>query len=213
MDAVKITDWMSAIGTVIAAFVAAPAAVYAAIHTRRAADASAKAAEEAAQQVRELRIAREPRAVLKVRVPDPFTGEHDIKFGRGEDRYRSGPPVYVDVWNVSGPTLMVMEVSTSVNGESPDPITVGMGRLTPQLLVESGKVASINVAYQLYARVSPRSEGTFCDFPDLTTAEASFKVDYFSINGEQSIETHCKFQFRVNEEHLVAWVVESLPCS
>jgi hypothetical protein len=200
----QITDWMSAIGTVVAASVAAPAAVYAALYTRRAADAAAKAAFEAANQVRELQILREPRAVLKVRVPEPFDVGHYIKYGSGDCRYKSGPPIYLDVWNVSGPTIMVMRVTMRVN-DSPDKEGLRLGRMEPQLLVESGKVVSINVAYQLLSRVSPESD-KFIEFPDLTRAEARFTVRYFSSDGERSVETDAKFQFRVTEEYIVTWV-------
>jgi hypothetical protein len=195
---------MSAIGTVVAALVAAPAAVYAAIHTRRAADAAASAAIEAANQVKELQLQREPKAVLKLRVPDPFNVEGYIKYGRNEHSFRSGPPVYLDVWNISGPTIMVMEATVAVI-HSPDNEGVRFGPLTPQLLVESGKVLSINIAYQLLGVVSPKS-GTIIDFPDLTTAEARFAVKYFSLDGQRSIETQAKLHFRVNEEHLVTWI-------
>jgi len=195
---------MSAIGTVVAALVAAPAAVYAALYTRRAADAAARAALEAANQVRELQVLREPKAVLKVRVPDPLDIEHYIKCGRGDHTYRSGPPVCLDVWNVSGPTIMVMAVTVTVN-DSPDKEGLRLGRLEPQLLVESGKVVSINVGYELMARVSPGSE-EFIEFPDLTRAEARFAVKYFSSDGERFVETHAKFQFRVTKEQIVTWV-------
>jgi hypothetical protein len=200
MGAPQITDWMSAIGTLVVALVAAPAAVYAAIYTRRAAAAAAKAAAEAANQVRELQILREPKAVLKIRVPEQFDIEGYVKYGRGNHKFRSGPPVYLDVWNVSNPTIMVMEVTVEVTG-SPDREQLP---LTPQLLLESGKVLSINVAYELMRRISS-GEGMF-EFPDLTEAEARFRVKYFSLDGERFVETHSKFQFRVGEEHIVTWV-------
>lgn len=204
MDGVRITDWVSAIGTVVAALVAAPAAVYAAIHTRRAADASARAATEAANQVRELQVLREPKAALKVRVPEPFDILHYQKYGSGYQQYRTGPPVYLDIWNVSSPTLMVMEIKVRVN-DSPDKEGLRVAPLAPQLLVESGKVASIDVAYQLMGRVSPGTEGLI-EFPDGTTAKARFTVKYFSSNGEQSIETDAKFQFCVTQDHIFTLV-------
>jgi hypothetical protein len=204
MDGPRLTDWLSAIGTVVVALVAAPAAVCAAIHTRRAADAAARAATEAANQVRELRVLREPKAVLKLRVPNRLDIERYLQYGRGNDQYRSGPPVYLDVWNVSGPTIMVMEVTVSVN-DSPDKKGLRISPLAPQLLVESGKVLSIDVAHQLMFRVSPASE-EFIDFPDLTTAKARFTVKYFSLDGERSVETLAKFQFRVTDEHIVPWL-------
>src|ERR1700722_12011468 len=140
METPSTTDWMSACAAVFAALVAAPAAVYAAIHTRRAADAGANAASEAARQVRELQILREPKAELAFRVPDQLTGEHQIKYGRGNNQYRTGTPVFLDIWNVGGPTIMVMEVAVQVD----DLVEHGeRNAQTPQLLVESGKVLSI----------------------------------------------------------------------
>jgi hypothetical protein len=156
------------------------------------------------EQLRELQTAREPRAVLKLRVPEAFDVERYIKYGRGDRRYRSGPPLYLDVWNVSGPTIMVMEVTVSVN-DTPDKEGLRIAPLAPQLLVESGKVVSINVAYQLMFRVAPGS-GEFIDFPDMTRAAARFTVKYFSLSGERSVEIRSKFHFRVSEEHIVTWV-------
>jgi hypothetical protein len=119
--------------------------------------------------------------------------------------------VLLDIWNVSGPTIMVMEIATRVNDEPTDREALGLTSLTPQLLVESGKVASVNVAWQLMRRVSPGSEGLI-DFPDLTTADAHFRVSYFSLSGERFVETRCRFQFRVTEDNIIAWIVdEKLP--
>ncbi len=85
-----------------------------------------------------------------------------------------------------------------------------MAPLTPQLLVESGRVASINVAYQLLSRVafSVGCEGGFVNFPDLTKATVHFKVDYFSVEGETSVDMDCSFQFRVHDspEVVIPWV-------
>ena len=78
-----ITDWMSAISGALLMLVTAPAAVYAAIYTKRAADAGAKAAAEAANQVKELQALREPRAVITLRVPEPFDNEQYLKYGLG----------------------------------------------------------------------------------------------------------------------------------
>src|SRR5271166_1508683 len=134
-----LTDWMSAVGTVMAAL----AAVFAAIYAKRAAEAGAKAATEAANQVSELRVLREPRAALVFRVPDQLTGEDQVKHGRGDYTYRTGTPVYLDVWNVGGATIMVMEVAAIVEGSSAHKKS---NTLTPQLLIEPGKMVSINVA-------------------------------------------------------------------
>jgi hypothetical protein len=199
----KITDWLSAIATVVAALVAAPAAVYAAIYTRRAADAAARAAAEAANQVKELRVLRTPSAVLKLRVPT-FDVESYVKFGRGDHRYRSGPPIFLDVWNVSGPTIMVMEIAVRLD-DAPDPEGLRMVPLAPQVLVKTGEVASTNVAYQLMHRASPAASG-FIDFPDSTLVKACFTVKYFSLDGEETLQAQGAFQFRVTEEHIVSWV-------
>jgi hypothetical protein len=211
----SITDWMNSIGTVVAALIAAPAAVYAAIHTRRAADAGAeaaaagaKAATEAANQVKELQILREPRAVLILRVPDQLTGENQIKYGKGNYQYRSGTPVYLDVWNVGGPTIMVMEVGVRVKGIASEEAEFSgffEGPLTPQLLIESGKVGSINVAYQLMYRISSNAEEPI-NFLDKTTATAEFTVKYFSGAGERVIKTDCGFYFHVTDDNVFTFV-------
>ena len=107
--------------------------------------------------------------------------------------------MYLDVWNVSGPTIMVMRVTVKVNNSAP---TKGVWflPLTPQVLVESGKVASINVGYHLMYLISRSEEGI--DFPDQTTADANFTVDYFSQGGERSIAARCNFLFRVTEDFI-----------
>ena len=107
---------MSEVATVIAALIAAPAAVYAAIHTRRAPDAGASAAAAAASQVQEMRALREPDVALTFRIPSQLTGENWIQYGRGDGLYRNGTPIHLDVWNVGGPTIMVMEVTVKVDG-------------------------------------------------------------------------------------------------
>jgi|SRR5271166_5529143 len=203
MGSPSITDWMSAIATVVAALVAAPAAAYAAFHTRRAADAGARAATEAANQVRELRVLREPKAVLTLRVPEQLTGENQVLYGRGNGRYRSGPPVYLDVWNVSGPTIMVMEVAVRVNDVPPD--KDGLDKLTPQLLVESGRVASINVAYKLLGGVSSGLGEELVNFPNGTAATARFTVKYFSVGGSRVVETDCDLRFLVTEDNILTF--------
>jgi hypothetical protein len=100
---------------------------------------------------------------------------------------------------------MVMEVTVRVK-DRPEG-DARLGRLTPQLIVESGKVASVNVAYYLMGLISPDSE-EFINFPDRTTAEASFKVQYFSTGVDRFVETDCQFQFRVTEKNIIAWVID-----
>lgn len=143
-----ITDWIGSVGTVLAAAAACVATFY----TRRAAKASAEAAMEAAKQVRELQLSRAPQAEVVFRVPDQLTGQNQILFGRGNNEYRSGTPVYLDIWNVSNPTIMVMEVTGLVDGALPKEKERWTNTLTPQALVESGKVHSVNVAYLLMSQ-------------------------------------------------------------
>ncbi len=196
-------------GTVVTALIAAPAAVYAAFHTRRAADAAAKAATEAANQVKELKVLRAPNAAVTLRVPDQLTGEHQIRYGRGGSQYRSGSPVYLDVWNVGGPTIMVMEVIVNLDGYTrPDGIPDNV--LTPQLLVESGKVASINIAYQLMSQVSSAANEEFINIPSGTTASAKFAVKYFSVGGETLIEAACDFRFIVTDDQILTYTGDSV---
>ena len=78
------------------------------------------------------------------------------------------------------------------------------GVLEPQVLVESGKVAPINVAYVLMRLISPVHgySDELLTFPDQTMAEAHFTVDYFSLKGEQSAQAHYKFQFYVTDDYI-----------
>jgi hypothetical protein len=201
MNTPSVTDWISSLATLVAALVAAPAAVFAAIYTKRAAEAGAKAATEAANQVRELQVLRAPKALIVLRVPNQLTGEDQINYGRGNYQYRSGTPVYLDVWNVSSPTIMAMQVVVAVikvNG------TEGSQNetLTPQLLVESGKVLSINVAYCLMHQVSSFGQQDFINMPNGTTATARFTVKYISVDGERVVEADCAFRFCVTEGNI-----------
>jgi hypothetical protein len=186
------TDWMSAVGTVTAAL----AAVFAAVYAKRAAEAGAKAATEAANQVGELRVLREPRAALVFRVPDQLTGETQVKYGRGDYTYRTGTPVYLDVWNVGGATIMVMEVAVVVDGSAADK---RFNTLTPQLLIEPGKMVSINVAYTVMGQLSD-TETLGMNFTKGTRAKARFTVKYFSAGGVRVVETDCMFSFCVTED-------------
>jgi hypothetical protein len=102
---------------------------------------------------------------------------------------------------------MVMRVTVRVNASAPQETLLLHEPLTPQVLVESGKVASINVGYYLMRLVSPKAD-QFVDFPDKTTVKAHFMVAYFSLRGEQSIQAHYKCQFRVSEEHINTWLEE-----
>jgi hypothetical protein len=201
MGTPSVTDWISSLATLVAALIAAPAAVFAAIYTKRAAEAGAEAATEAANQVRELQIQREPRAMLLLRVPDQLTGEHQINYGRGNHQYRTGTPVYLDIWNVSGPTLMIVEVAIAVikvneaDGSQNE-------TLAPQLLVESGKVLSTNVAYPLMRQVSSITNQDSLDIPNGTAAIARFTVKYISVDGERVVAADCVFRFCVTEDNI-----------
>ncbi len=153
-------------------------------------------------QLRELQSAREPKAILNVRVPE--LGLDEVQYGRGNQQYRSGSPIYLDVWNISGPTIMVARVQVRVN-DSPK-----FGTLSPQVLVESGKVASINMGYEILRFLSV-SAG-LCDLPpDDTFAKAHFTVDYFSLAGTRTAQTQCKLSFFVTKEHIAIRVEESAP--
>jgi hypothetical protein len=206
MDAPRITDWMSAIGTVVAALVAAPAAVYAALYTKRAAEEAAKAAAAAVDQVKELRAPRMPKAVLKIRVTDLFDAEHEVKYGYGGHQFRSGPSVVLDVWNVSEPTIMVMRVTVRVSDAPQERVSPQR----PQLLVESGKVLSFNVGHRILSQVAARESKDLSDVPDGATAETQFSVDFFSVDGEQSIQVNHKFRFSVSEKELLTWSEDDL---
>lgn len=201
MDSPGVTDWMTAAGT----FAAALAAVFAAIYTKRAAEAGAKAATEAANQVAELRILRETRVALVFRVPEQLTGEDQVNYGRGEQTYRTGTPVYLDVWNIGGSTIMVMEVSVTVDGPS---VNDDNNTLTPQILVEPGKMVSINVAYKVMRQLCP--EGRGANLPTgKTAAKARFTVKYFSGDGERAVETDCTFLFWVTEDEIFTFTGDS----
>jgi hypothetical protein len=201
MDNPGTTDWMAAIGTVAAAL----AAVFAAIYTKRAAEAGARAATEAANQVAELRVLRETRVALVFRVPEQLTGENEDSYGRGDYTYRTGTPVYLDVWNVGGSTIMIMEVIVALDGSS---VNDDINTLTPQLLVDSSKMVSINVAYKLMRQLRP--EGFRTDVPTgMTAAKARFTVKYFSGDGERAVETECPFLFWVTEDKIFTFTGDS----
>ena len=151
------------------------------------------------EQLRELQASREPVAILHARVPD--INREDIKYGRGKNQFREGPPIYIDVWNGSGPTIMVLKVTVAVKGCGSSDV------LEPQVLVESGKVAPINVAYALMRLVSTRYSKNFIDFPTETEAEAKFMVDYFSFKGKQSVQAEYNFHFYVTEEYINTKIV------
>jgi hypothetical protein len=193
----NVTDWMSAIATLVAALAAAAAALY----TKRAAEAGAKAASEAARQVSELQALREPKALVVFRVPDQFTGENQVKYGKGNYEYRSGTPVFLDVWNVSSPTIMVMEVAIKVK-DVLDKEERWTDTLTPQRIIKFGDMGSFNVAYQLMHKVSSRANRELMDIPDGSAASARFVVKYVSAGGERVVEADCRFRFAVTEDQI-----------
>jgi hypothetical protein len=145
-------------------------------------------------QLIELRSAGEPQATLNIRVP--FPESQDVNYGRGNDQFRKGPPIFLDVWNVGGPTIMVTRVTVRVNGCPSD------GSLTPQLLVESGKVASINVAYEVIRTISKSKP--YLDLPDdYTQARADFTVEYFSKGGTRPIRTQGDLWFFTSDNYIM----------
>jgi hypothetical protein len=145
-------------------------------------------------QLRELQSTREPKAVLNVRVPQ--TGIDDVHYGKGNHEYRSGSPIYLDIWNVSGPSIMVTQIFTKVNDSQR-----ADRPLRPQVLVEPGKLTSINVAYEVFTLLSESK--TLPDLPpDSTVATAHFTVDYFSVAGTRKVDTQCKLFLFVTEKHI-----------
>ena len=84
--------------------------------------------------------------------------------------------------------------------------------ITPQIVVESGKVGSINVAYSILGLVARRfdSNENLFDFPSLTTSEGYFTVDFFSLGTERTVRTQCKFQFFVTEEYLNTKIIDGI---
>jgi hypothetical protein len=144
-------------------------------------------------QLIELRSAQEPQAALSVRIPPPES--QDINYGRGNNQFRKGPPIFLDVWNVGGPTIMVTRVTVKVN------CCPGDGSLTPQVIVESGKVASVNVAYEVVRTIS--TSKPHLDLPDdYTQARADFTVEYFSKGGTRSIRTQSDLWFFTSDRYI-----------
>lgn len=156
------------------------------------------------EQLREIQAAHDPRAVLHVRVPNPY--EEDIKFGKGGGVFRSGPPIYLEVWNVGGPTIMVTRVAVTEKDSQ------YKGDLTPQVVVDSGKLGSVNVAYAVMRLVAERFEtpDQMIDFPSLTTAEAQFKADFFSFGMERTLQIACKFQFFVVDDYINTKIIDGV---
>jgi hypothetical protein len=76
------------------------------------------------------------------------------------------------------------------------------GALASQVLVESGHVASINVAYRLMGQISRQAGRDLIDIPDRATAAAHFTVKYFSVGGVRTVETDCNFWFMVGEDRI-----------
>ena len=163
----------------------------------------------AANQVRELQVLRQPTVMITFRAPNQLTGEDQIPYGRGDGQYRRGTPIYVDVWNVGTPTIMIMEVildlerasdgdgkPLDVEGAASCDATPNNGS-TPQLLVESGKVESINIAYSLMHQVTRALNQDFINPQSGTTATAHFAVKFLAAGDERIIESRCDFKFVV----------------
>src|SRR5260370_361088 len=145
------------------------------------------------EQLRELQSGREPNVVLNTRVPEWEADQK--KYGRGNNQYREGPPIYLDVWNFGAPTIMVTRVFVTVAGNERQEL------LLPQVLVEKGKVAPINVAYHVMRLFSTGCNGAF-DFPAQTLAESRFDVDYFSMRGNRRIHASQSFGFYVGDNFI-----------
>ena len=77
--------------------------------------------------------------------------------------------------------------------------------LTPQLLIDSGKVASINVAYCLMHQVSSFAQQELINMPNGTTATARLTVKYISVDGERAVEADCPFRFCVTDDKIFAF--------
>ncbi|MGD0293760.1 MAG: hypothetical protein ABSB30_07880 [Terracidiphilus sp.] len=145
------------------------------------------------RQLIELQSAREPNAALNIRIPQPES--EDINYGRGNNQYRKGPPIFLDVWNVGGPTIMVTRITVAAEGSTRE------GLLTPQALIESGKVAPINVAYDIIRLIN--KSRPYLDLPDdYTHARAHFTVEFFSKGGTRSVQTQGDVWFFVSEEYV-----------
>jgi hypothetical protein len=152
------------------------------------------------EQLREIQAEREPLAVLHPRIPNACV--EDIKYGKGHGEYREGPPIFLDVWNVSGPTIMVLRVALSVTDCEDREV------LEPQVLVESGKVASINVAYKLMNILSAKNAEDVINFADKTRAITTFVVEYFSLKGTRSVQSKYEFLFRVSDTYINTKIVD-----
>jgi len=99
----SITDWMSSIATRGGRASRCAAAVYAALYTRRRRRAGAKAATEAANQVRELQLLREPKALVMFRVPDQLTAKPSSIRSTGNYPVQNGTPVFLTFGMRAGP--------------------------------------------------------------------------------------------------------------
>jgi arginine decarboxylase-like protein len=80
--------------------------------------------------------------------------------------------------------------------------------LEPQVLVESGKVASINVAYKLMNILSAKNAEDVINFADKTRAITTFVVEYFSLKGTRSVQSKYEFLFRVSDTYINTKIVD-----
>lgn len=110
--------------------------------------------------------------------------------------------MYLDIWNLGSPTVMIMKVAVSVNGQEAEV-------LAPQRRVQSGDIDSINVAYQVLGQVS-QSTKDLTPPPD-SAVSVRFTVTYFSTGGERAVSLDCDLWFMVTENQLFAFVNKEMP--
>jgi hypothetical protein len=112
--------------------------------------------------------------------------------------------MYLNVWNVGGPTIMVTRVTVSEKDSDKK------GELEPQVVLESGKVAPIDIGYQLLYLVSSRcgDRNGLVNFPDGTVSEGHFTAHFFSLGIEHSVSIDRRFQFLVTEEHISTRIID-----
>lgn len=145
------------------------------------------------RQLIELQSARAPDATLNIRIPQ-FESE-EIYYGRGNNEYRKGPPIFLDVWNIGGPTIMVTRITVAADGFPREE------SWTPQVLIESGKVASINVAYEVIRLINKPMK--YVDLPeDYTRAKVHLTVEYFSKGGTLTVRIQSDLWFFVSERYI-----------
>ena len=95
---------------------------------------------------------------------------------------------------------MVMEVAIKGNGAQEE-------ILAPQVLVESGKVESINVAYALMHQVASGAGVQVLNLPPGNfVVHAQFTVTFFSAGGERTAAMDCDLRLSVSEDRIFTFV-------